>query len=173
MFHVLLRTASLLLLGFFMVNGERHPQPTGWPKGLWNLLIYTFGILAFLSVPKSSTRARSVMWLMRGIAFAGLIFLAIVFRAPDGDGMRPAWWGILGLIGWAYLVASVFYLVFRNNRPFLVAVTALLIGLFIFDHTGAFDGFWLRSYINFGEMLGSHAAIAAAGVVLGTIILDA
>jgi hypothetical protein len=39
-------------------------------------------------------------------------------------------WGILGLIGWAYLVAAVAYLLLRNHRDLMVAAVAVLIASF-------------------------------------------
>src|SRR5690606_3659716 len=86
--------------------------------------------------------------------------------------LRTSWWGILGLIGWAYGVASCAYLLLRGHREFLVAAIALLMALFHADKAGAFDGRWLRQYIAIGSVLGSHAALTLCGVLLGSVLLD-
>ena len=182
--HVLQRTAGLLLLGVLMVNGEGgRPDAArlGYSRELWHLLLFTFGILAFLAPLKKSPAALRINIVIRCIGFAGLAYLAIVFRTKEGEWLSPQWWGILGLLGWAYLTAAVGYLTLRR-REWLVAATFLLMGLFMFDHTNFFAKpwatahlpwlHWLHKYINFSEMLGSQGAISMSGVVLGTMLLD-
>ena len=79
--------------------------------------------------------------------------------------------GILGLIGWAYLVAAIVFLVFRGHRTALLACVVLLFCLYPADRTGAFEGFWLARIVGIGGTLGSQGAIAAAGVLLASILL--
>ena len=182
MLHVLTRTFGLLLLGVFMVNYEHiDVARMGWPRGLWPFLMYLCGIFAFLA--PLPPRWRKLGMILRVIGFGGLMVLAFCFRNQKGERMQPEWWGILGLIGWAYLTASVLYLLFRRWREALVACTALLVGIFLFDRTGFFDKpwcttnlpwlSWLHDYLNFGILFGTHAAIAMAGVVLATFLQDA
>src|SRR5512140_430787 len=47
-----------------------------------------------------------------------LAFLVFRFRSgkPENDGsLITGWWGILGLIGWGYLVSAFIYLVIRDK----------------------------------------------------------
>jgi predicted acyltransferase len=170
--HVLARTAGLLLLGVFMVNAERDPVPRGWPAHLWEMLVFVFGILAFLAPPPGKTpAARAIGVTLRLLGFAGFILLAIVFRDANGNWMRTSWWGILGLIGWAYLVAAMLHLLLRNHRDWMIAAVAILIAMYLADKKGAFDGVRLDRYVDFGAHLGSHAAITMSGVVLGAALL--
>jgi predicted acyltransferase len=176
--HVLTRTAGLLLLGVFMVNGERDVVPRGgWPPNLWEFLVYAFGILAFLAPPPPppgrTPRAKRINLALRLFGFAGFVLLAVVFRDAKGNWMRTSWWGILGLIGWAYLVASIAYLLLRNHRELMAGVVAILIAAFFAADKGFFDRFSLvGDYVDFGSTLGSQAAITMAGVVLGSVLLD-
>jgi heparan-alpha-glucosaminide N-acetyltransferase len=168
--HVLTRTAGLLILGVLMVNGDA--QPPGWPKHLWELLLYVMAILAFLAPVGTSPRAGKINLVVRAIGFLGLAGLAWFYRDVRGGWLRHEWWGILGLIGWAYLVASVAYLLLGERREWLVAAVALLTAMFLADKKGAFDSIWLSRHVGFGTMLGSHAGLTMAGVVLGSVILD-
>jgi heparan-alpha-glucosaminide N-acetyltransferase len=181
--HVLTRTTGLLLLGVFMVNEETIGEAKmGWREGLWPALLFFFGILTFLAPIGRSPAAKKIGIGVRSAGFLGLGALAFFYRNEDGGRMTPQWWGILGLIGWAYLTASMLYLLFRHDRAWLVGCAALLIGLFLFDHTNFFEKHWavehlpflhwLHGYIDFGEMLGSHAAIAMSGVVLGAMMIE-
>jgi predicted acyltransferase len=157
--HVLIRTASLLLLGVLMVNGDPSPQHTFWPRHLWAVLLYVFGIAAF--VPNRYARI---------VGFAGLAFLAVTFRNNTGQPLQTQWWGILGLIGWAYLVASLCYLLLARHGVVVLAILVLM-ALWIIDRRGAFEGMWLRDKIDVGAALGSHGALALCGVVLGQGVL--
>src|SRR5207244_12735908 len=132
------RPVGLLLLGAFTVNESASAKIMHWPNGLWPLLVYIFGIVAFLSPPRSQP-GRTIVYILRPIAFAGFIFLWWVYRDRRGHGMHTEWWGILGLIGWAYLICSLVYLAFRRERAALVAAMALMIGLYICDKHGRFD----------------------------------
>ncbi|MEA2735187.1 MAG: heparan-alpha-glucosaminide N-acetyltransferase, partial [Humisphaera sp.] len=171
MLHVLARTGGLLLLGVFMVNGERDPAPSGWPSHLWEMLVYGFGILAFLAPPGKSPRAKTIGTMLRIIGFAGFVLLFFVFRDAKGRGMQTSWWGILGLIGWAYLVASILYLLLRNHRDWMIAFVAILIAMFLADRKGLFDNVPFSNYVGIGDMLGSHAAITLSGAILGGVLL--
>jgi len=57
--------------------------------------------------------------------------------------LRTEWWGILGLIGWAYLVGAVVYLIFRSQRTALLGCMVLLFCLFAADRKHVFDNLWL------------------------------
>lgn len=177
--HVLLRTAALLMLGVFMVNGETGPDPQriGWPDHLWETLVYLFAILAFIPVPSKrsgrSAGTRAAVTLLRAFAFAGFAYLAYVYRDDRGHIMQTSWWGILGLIGWAYLVASIVYLLLRRSRVALLLAMGALLAVFVLDQNKDFFGGWpLHGHVDYGSMLGSQAAISVAGVILGTVILD-
>lgn len=55
---------------------------------------------------------------VRALAFAVLIFLATIYRGGADDSIHyfgPQWWGILGLIGWAYLASGLVTVLSRNN----------------------------------------------------------
>jgi hypothetical protein len=65
-----------------------------------------------------------------GLGVAILITLAVLYKGEGRHGgtrgLEPSWWGILGIIGWAYLVCGMVYLVFKGN------FNAMLIALIIF-----------------------------------------
>jgi hypothetical protein len=75
------------------------------------------------------------------------------------------------LIGWAYLAASVLYLLFRTNRTALLGCTALMTCFYAADRNGFFDNFPPAHIVDFGGTLGSQAAITVAGLLLGSILV--
>nr|WP_267877407.1 DUF5009 domain-containing protein [Duganella flavida] len=103
--HVLARVAGLLVLGVFMVNAEEgyNEAAMGMSIHMWSLCFYTCAIVVW------AVYRFKHAWMLRVAGLAGLLVLALVFRGgPDGSlRFAPQWWGILGLIGWAYLYGAV------------------------------------------------------------------
>ena len=168
--HVVQRTASLLLIGVLMVNGEPDADKLDWSPALWMVLMFASAIFAFGSVKA-----------LRVIGLCALLWLAYEWVGPQSEKivtltpftLRSQWWGILGMIGWDYLVGSIAFLAFRGNRTALLASMALLMSLFIADHADVFDGFWLTKIVGIGDTLGSQGAITVGGVLLASILRDA
>ena len=105
--HILLRTMSLILMGLFIYNGEA--RDLGIYRGAY-LLLYLIGFFLVWNVyPKESKKAK---WLQLTGALL-LTVLAINYRTTDGQLFETGWWGILGQIGWAYLLCAVAYLLAR------------------------------------------------------------
>jgi predicted acyltransferase len=173
--HVLVRTLGLLVLGVFMVNMET-PSPNGvLSPHLFSLLVYLAAMLVWVAVPQDARLAPGTRRAIR-LAGAGLLaMLALLFRGKGPPALlelHHSWWGILGLIGWAYLVASAAYLLLRGNVPALIGGVVLLYGLFFADAAGAFSGLtWITRWVGIGSMLGSHAALTLSGVVFGAVLL--
>lgn len=168
--HVLIRVASLLLIGVFMVNSEDISTRTWLPPRAWVLLVYAAVCLVWMNLPG----IRRPIWIrMSGLLL--LLGLAFAFRGPGEPAfveLRPSWWGILGLIGWAYLVTSVIYLASRRNRLVLAAAIPLLYCLYFADKAGVFASLsFIDRWVDIGSMLGSHAAITTSGALLGLTLL--
>ena len=165
--HVLQRTASLLFIGVLMVNEAPDGARLGWSPALWVVLMFVSAIFAF----------GSIIW-MRLIGLLALLWLAYIWVGPQGEEMltfspfhlRAQWWGILGLIGWDYLVGSTVFLVFKGHRTALLGSMVILLGLFAADHAGAFDDCWLTKIVGIGDTLGAQGAITVGGVLLASIL---
>jgi heparan-alpha-glucosaminide N-acetyltransferase len=183
--HVIIRTVSLLAIGIMMVNDESPgPDMSGLSPTLWATLMYMTAILGFCSLSppgaKTPTRPwRIASWFLRGIGLGGMVLLAFLFRGDKGQriitispfAIHTEWYGILGLIGWAYVVGAAVYLVFRANVLALLGCVALLLCFYPADLTGTFNNFWLDRYVGIGETLGSQASITVAGILLASILI--
>ncbi|MCC5876978.1 MAG: DUF5009 domain-containing protein [Candidatus Sumerlaeia bacterium] len=167
--HVFLRTAGLLLIGVYMVNTYTMGMDTAAGRHFWILFSYIGIILAF-SPLGSHWR---IPW-TRIAGFGLLGVLALLYKGNNGEGlvqMRPQWWGIIGLIGWAYLVAGLGWLVARRSQAALVGLIAILYLVFMADQMGAFNNLTaIRQWVNIGPVLGSHAAITLSGVLMGMML---
>ncbi len=115
--HILIRTVSLLIIGVLMLNtGRVNPEITGMSKNLWALLMYISVFLVWNDY--RSGKYKLLFPVMRAAGIATLFFLAIIFRSGTTENpgwMITGWWGILGLIGWGYLVSSLIWLAFRDS----------------------------------------------------------
>jgi len=185
--HVLVRTISLLALGILMVHETPDSGKLGWSGTLWVALMFISAIFAFCSISPpgktSSPEHKRIFQIstvvLRGLGLAALLYLALVFVGRKGQhiltlspfSISTSWYGILGLIGWAYFAASVLYLIFRANRIVLLASVALMTCFYAAGRKGFFENFWPNHIVDFGGTLGSQAAITVAGLLLGTILV--
>ncbi len=120
--HVLTRSIALLVMGVFLVNGETiNTEATGMARYVWNTVCCLSFILIWNSYPK--TMNQNLIYVLKGVAIVVLIVFAYIYRggsSEDIERFAPQWWGILGLIGWAYL-ASGLITVFAKKNLFVIA----------------------------------------------------
>lgn len=156
--HVLWRTLALLVMGVFLVNGETfNASATGMPRYLWNPICCLCFILIWNTYPEKVNRI--LVYSLRGIAIATLIVLAVVYRGGPDDAIRsfgPQWWGILGLIGWAYLVSGLTAVFARNNFYVILGAWVFFSILSMVSHAGLIPGFlsFIPSAIRGGTLVG-------------------
>ncbi|UCE05138.1 MAG: DUF5009 domain-containing protein, partial [bacterium] len=169
--HILIRSLGLLIIGVIMVNSDSVSGEGIINPDLWILLAYAAIILIWNQPPKTKNVFLSRLRIAGMILLITLVFL---YRGNEATGivqLRTKWWGILGLIGWAYLITCIIYIPLRKNIAGLVGAISLLYCIFIADEAGFFSGLpWIKSWINIGSTWGSHSAIVVSGVVLGMIL---
>lgn len=163
--HVLSRTAGLLVLGVFMVNAEDgfNEQAMGMSIHLWSLLFYACVAAVWAVYPHSWA---AVAKPVRVLGCAGLLVLAGLYRGgADGNGhLTPQWWGILGLIGWAYLYASIAYRACRGHVGWLVLLVLGLNAYYCLAHGAAQTPWWGGQAEN-----AVHTSIALCGMLTALI----
>ena len=172
--HILSRTMSLLIIGVFMVNLEIYNSDlTGLNKNLWAILVYVCIFLTWNKYPKSSIVKVSFKYL-KYLGIVGLILLALVFKsgtAGDLGWMSTSWWGILGLIGWGYLVAAVSYIFFKN-RLFAISLAWLFFILMNILSQNSMLDFLNPIKQFFGVIInGNVPSIVLSGLVIGILLV--
>jgi predicted acyltransferase len=124
--HVLARTLALLVMGVFLVNGEEiNEVASGLPRHWYNTLC----CLAFVLLWNAYSKTGNKKWILiaKAVGVLILLSLALTYRGGENAGyFSPKWWGILGLIGWAYGVSGL-VAVFSKNK-----FIALLLGWIFF-----------------------------------------
>lgn len=116
--HIIIRSVSLLIIGVLMLNSERvNPEFTHIGKNLWAILMYIGVFLIWNKYPENDKN----FFTYAGLRFTGvaiLVYLVFKFRSGEfanNGSLITSWWGILGLIGWGYLVTAFVFLAVRNN----------------------------------------------------------
>ena len=176
---ILVRTAGLLFVGVVMVNkGLYSGDVATLNRPLWYWLAMSSIVLFWIHCPPNASPLRKRV--IRTLQIAGaitLVILLILFRGKDGAGrtvwMQHSWWGILGMIGWGYLICSLCWLALRRNTAALLGIAGMMLALYVGGRHGALD--WLGSimkFVNVGIMFGSNAAIVMLGVVVGNLLFD-
>jgi heparan-alpha-glucosaminide N-acetyltransferase len=172
--HILVRTAGLVILGVFMVNMPPKEKLTSMNPDLWCILVFLAAIIVWNQWPKYKGLKQIPYRILRVSGLGALVYLAMIYRNTDemGNviGMRHSWWGILGLIGWAYLVAAISFVLLRKRPELMMGVLGVLVILYVADSTGAFQNVpWLTKHIALGGHIGTHGAVTTAGVVVGML----
>lgn len=166
--HILFRTLGLLVLGVFMVNaGDGNEDAMLIPVPLWSLLFYGAMILGwnvYKGQPQSTVRV------LRRTGFAALIILAFLFRSGE-DGseyLQPKWWGILGLIGWAYLFGCIFYQLSGGSIWIVIGAIVFCLIFYILGKADIPVLVWMSGQTGHAV----HAMIVLCGIVLSLIFFD-
>ncbi len=169
--HILFRTLGLLVLGFFMVNAEGgyDEKAMGMSINLWSILFFA-AVIMIWKVYRTSNRV-----LVYGLRIAGfiiLIVLALIYRGKDGQHITPRWWGILGLIGWAYLYTCILYQLFRGNKYLLAGMIAFCIAFYAIGKMDAVNhSNWLH-WISAQKGNAAHTSVVLCGTVVTLLFFD-
>ena len=189
-------------MGLVQLNGGRD-RTLGGP--VWETLAFTSLIVAWSVVPGERGARRNLLILLKTLGIVGLLVLSGDLPEQPGPAelpfwgevegwvwLRTEWWGILGLIGWAYLTTAILWLILGHRREWLMGALGTLILVHLAMQRGGLftrlDGkSWLgwsapafkmlahaisqfNPYVSLRDATGSLAAISVAGCLLGTIL---
>jgi predicted acyltransferase len=168
--HILVRSLALLIMGLFHVNLESYNNEAALlPKQIWQILLTISFFLLWLNY--APTLSKQKRYVCQGAGIVLLAFLAIVYKGGENgtDWLKPHWWGILGLIGWSYLLSSLVFLFSKGKLAVLISALVFFTLFNIAAHAGWLH--WLepiRPYIWItGD--GSSPALTTAGIVTAVL----
>lgn len=167
--HIFFRTLALFTMGVFHVNLENYNHTDSvLSKPVWQILMTIAFFLIWLDYSSYLNKKRNnILKIIGVLLLAVLAYLYVGGTTENPSWMKFHWWGILGLIGWAYLIASLVYLAFREK----MAVYIFFFLFFLFFNSAEKLGwldflnpikpyFWISGN-------GSNPAFSMAGVVIG------
>jgi hypothetical protein len=139
--HILSRTFALLLMGVFIVNTEYGVSPeTGMSRSVFRIIMVIAFLLIWNVYPKTDNQyIKRLYGILKIAGVLILIWLAIVFRDAGGGVFQARWWGILGLIGWTYLICAFIYLFTRDRLNYLIPIWIIFVLICILK-SGTIEG---------------------------------
>ena len=178
--HILSRTFALLIMGVFLVNAEAGISASaGMSMPVYRTLMITAFFMIWNMYPITGKPAvRRMYTALKAAGFLILIYLAFIFRDPSGGVLSARWWGILGIIGWTYLLCAVIYLFARDRVKYLAAAwLAFMIVCILRANTIAVNALMNLPPKNFFDELlnvvhidkGASAAFTAAGMLFSVV----
>lgn len=176
--HIVTRAIALIFIGLCMVNSCHGVDVAamGMSSAWWRVLMFLGFIMFWNRYPKSQGAKQWMFTALRFFAAALLVYLLAIYRVEQGCTsvwIRPRWWGIIGLIGWAYLVSAFVWLLCRNRGIALLGSFSLAIALNIglrFDAVAWWNNIvhaangWVPSL-----SLASYASMAVAGMTVASL----
>jgi heparan-alpha-glucosaminide N-acetyltransferase len=163
--HIVLRSAALIIMGVFLVNAEEiNKAETGMPRSLFFVLCCTGFLMIWCKV-----QSRTLLF-VRLVGIALLITLAVVYRGGntgEPERFEIRWWGILGLIGWTYLVSAFIFVVSKGNLFILIASWLTFAGLSILSNAGLASASW--HFVPAPVRDGTLTAMTLGGVVISVL----
>jgi heparan-alpha-glucosaminide N-acetyltransferase len=157
-FSILSRSFALIVMGFFHVNLEKYGSASLLPESVWEILITFSFFLIWLDYPETLSKMKR--YILIGAGWVILILMAFLFKGRDNEGLNPSWWGILGIIGWSYLVCAGIFLLAKGKFPIMLSALIVLLAINIVAHgTSLHLNLWVI-----------HDASSAALVMAGIIV---
>ncbi|MCP2027634.1 putative acyltransferase [Flavobacterium sp. HSC-32F16] len=169
--HTLKRALALIIIGVYMVNAEYGYDASKMiiAPAFWGLLAYSMPIPIWNKYPKDFS-----VWLKYILQYGGmLVLIALYFlyvQEETGEiGITPKWWGILGLIGWAYLISVIYYWLVSGR---LWAMIAFLVVCVVANSANLTKGLVLPEWLSFIAGHLTHASLVAAGIIISLLFFD-
>jgi predicted acyltransferase len=173
--RIVTRSAALIFVGVLTVNHSKFlSEATGMRAEWWFTLAMLSVCVLWSHLPADAPPIKRRVFLALRIGCGVLLaYLVCIVRTKTAAGgvawLQPQWWGILGLIGWAYLISSLAYVACRGNAIALMGVLGGMIALYTGGRHGALD--WMGpvlDWVNVGEVFGTTAAVVMIGILVGS-----
>ncbi len=135
--HIFWRTVALVAMGLFTLNSG------GIEGGLshqWFSILMVVGFfLTWAVYPKAEGSKKHLFTAMKVAGVALLAFL-VLYKDLNGEPFHQGWWGILGLIGWTYVVCAGIYLFTRESLKKNIIAWAVVVLLAVISHSDLIPG---------------------------------
>ena len=169
--HILGRTLALLVMGVFAMN--YRPVEGGLSRPVFILMAVAGFFLVWNTYPRRQD-GRHPVWVTI-LRLLGVVLLAglVVYKDVHGMPFRTGWWGILGLIGWAYLPCALAYVFLKGDFKKLTGFWLLTLFLCILNAVPAIPREWSSRWLILGFYPGgwTHPAICASGLFTSLLLM--
>ena len=173
--HILSRTFALLIMGAFTEGVANLARDLGMNFHVFRGLMVVAFFMVWNLYPR--TDKKILRYVFTALQIAGvllLIYLAFIFRTRNGGYFSAGWWGILGLIGWTYLLCAVVYLFVRDNVMKVFWIWLIFIGLCALK-SGSYiprESNIINDLLNAAHLgTPGHSALTMGGVLFSLLIV--
>ncbi|WP_276381496.1 DUF5009 domain-containing protein [Flavobacterium sp. H4147] len=169
--HTLKRALALIIIGVYMVNSSEGFDASKMiiSPAVWGLLAYAMPIPIWNKYPKDFSAGLKFVLQYGGMLVLIALYFLYVQEGTGKVGITPQWWGILGLIGWAYLISVIYYWLVSGRLWAMIAFLVVCV---------AANSIHLTKDIHLPEWLGfivghlTHTSLVTAGVVISLLFFD-
>lgn len=121
--HILWRSFALIVMGLFTLNCDTGSSCMSYLN--YSLLMVFAFFLIWTSLYHTTLKEHTVVvWILKTVGALILVGI-IVWYDIAGKHLEFGWWGILGLIGWSYLITTLAYLICRREMKWVIVATIL------------------------------------------------
>ncbi|MBQ3744151.1 MAG: DUF5009 domain-containing protein [Bacteroidales bacterium] len=169
--HILGRTLALVVMGVFAMN--MRGVEGGLSHAVFSLLAVAGFFLVWNVYPKRPNGR--LPWWATALRIAGVLLLAWLVLYKDLHGMpfRTGWWGILGLIGWAYLPCALAFVFLKGDFKKMTGFWILTLVLSVLNTVPAIPREWSFRWLFLSFWPGgwTHPAICASGLFTSMLLI--
>jgi len=176
--HIILRTIALVVMGLFHMNMEMYNHDTSYLSKPIYVIISTIAFFMIWNIYPSKLEKK---WdiTSKAIRLIGVIILIIMFLLFSGKdyegndiGFAIHWWGILGLIGWVYLIAASAFIFIRSSIISSFIAFFVCLGLNIISSSGIPYNIFSWQSVNWIPGSGGLQAIAFGGITVSLLLMQ-
>ena len=176
--HIILRTIALVVMGLFHMNMEMYNHDTSYLSKPIYVIISTIAFFMIWNIYPSKLEKK---WdiASKAIRLIGVIILIIMFLLFSGKdyegndiGFAIHWWGILGLIGWVYLIAASAFIFIRSSIISSFIAFFICLGLNIISSSGIPYNIFSWQSVNWIPGGGGLQALAFGGIIVSLLLMQ-
>jgi len=139
--HIVLRSIALIVMGLFHMNMEMYNNETSFiTKPIYVIISTSAFFMIWNMYPQTDQKKQNLFKALRitGVLILIGMFLSFSGKSYDGQeiGFETHWWGILGLIGWVYLIAGSAFLFIKNSLVGVFVAFFVCLALNIISSSG-------------------------------------
>lgn len=167
--HIVARALALLIMGIFAMNLKGVEG--GLSHNTFTLLSVVGFFLLWNAYPKKDGRNPWWTVTLRALGAALLLFL-VIYKDCHGMPFKAGWWGILGIIGWAYLICALVNVFIKGSFKGTVIFWIVSVLLCVLNKaTFIPSDFSSRALLlNFYPVSMTHVSLVASGMLASALL---
>ena len=141
--HITFRSIALITMGLFHMNMEMfNHEESIIQKPIFVILATVSFFMIWIDYSRYKLKGGLYKKLFPIVGMMILLILLFIYVGKDYNNYPIRfgihWWGILGLIGWVYLIVAFGYLIFKGSMYYLIIAFILSFGINVMK-TGIFS----------------------------------